>query len=76
MKVTANKSGFAVGKLQTEGVEFEFDVKINDDGTNNLGSWMDFDPKELKKLETAAKKKNKKAIEPEEAEEAVVTEIE
>jgi len=76
MKVTANKPGFALGKLQAEGVTFEFDVKINEDGTNNLGSWMDCDPKELKKLETAAKKKQKKASETEEAEEAVVTEIE
>jgi hypothetical protein len=41
MKVTANRLGFDNIKLRQPGETFDFNVVVNKDGSNNLGSWMD-----------------------------------
>lgn len=59
MKVIANKKGFD-GVVRLEGEEFDFEYKLNEDGTDNIGSWFDLTEeaeKEVNKQKRALEKK-------------------
>jgi hypothetical protein len=59
MKVKATKMGFDGETLRNPGEEFFFEgFKVNEDGTNNLGSWMEA----LEDLPKAKKRAPKKAV--------------
>lgn len=60
MKVIAKKKGFAIDQLRIEGEEFDFPVVVNEDGTNNLGSWMEPTEEGQKELDKLSKPKRKK----------------
>lgn len=59
MKVKAVKMGFDGETLRNPGEEFFFEAfVVNEDGTNNLGSWMEA----LEDLPKAKKRAPKKAL--------------
>lgn len=59
MKVKATKIGFH-NKLIKVGEVFDYDVKIREDGSNNLGRWMELTEEGQKDFNKAQKAFDKK----------------
>jgi len=59
MNVKATKTGFH-NKLIKAGEEFDYDVKIREDGSNNLGKWMELTAEGQKDFNKAQRAFDKK----------------
>lgn len=59
MKVSANKIGFHK-RLYRPGDVFDYDVQIREDGSNNLGKWMDLTEEGQRDFNKAQKAFDKK----------------